>query len=86
MRTVEEFKKQAKLKNITKVWVHDCSICKYPCGYIINNDATVTYDSGCDCVSYHGYRPSSFDEVASFYNIQTDEKVIQEMDEFWGFE
>lgn len=90
IRTIEEFKKQAKEKNITRWDIHDCSMCGYWCGYEIRGDI-VTYDSGCDCV-WGGEHTSSWEELAESYNQNTpeknpliSEKYTKETDDFWGF-
>ena len=88
MRTVEEFKESVKKNNIKRWDIHKCSICGFNCGYIfdIYNDQ-VYYDSGCDCVTYFVMpHPRSWNEVAEYYNMQTNPKYIAEMDEFWHFD
>jgi len=89
-RNAKEFEQKAKEKGITKWNMHDCSICGYKCGYIIRGDK-VTYDPGCDCVN-GPERESSWDHLADHYNRNQrennehiEQKFIDEMDEFWGF-
>jgi hypothetical protein len=91
LRKPEEFHKQAKKLNIKEWRIHNCSICGYPCGYIIKGD-DVYYDSGCDCTGCHGFRVSSWEEIAKFYNRNQPEnnpKIkkdwLKEIDKFWGF-
>lgn len=85
-RVASEFRIKAKEKGITFWRVHDCYMCGYSCGYLIDGDQ-VSYDSGCDCVRYGPViRPASFDSIASNYNMQTNLKVIENMDKFWGFD
>lgn len=57
-----------------KVRINDCSMCGYPCGYIINADLSqVFYDSGCDCGSFgDSFRPSTFEDIADAHNMQTN--------------
>lgn len=83
MKKIEDFKKQAKEKDIKRWNIHDCSMCGYQCGYIIRDNG-VFYDSGCGC-SHGPLRESSFEEIAEHYNMQSNKKVIKEMDKFWGF-
>ena len=84
MRTVEEFKEAVAVRMIIFWPFHNCSMCDYACGFIFFENQ-VEYDSGCDCVSYSGIRPSSWDEVAEMYNAQKHPDVIKKMDAFWGF-
>lgn len=84
MKTPEDFKKAAELKKITFWLVHNCSICEYPCGYIIRNN-DVLYDSGCYCVNYINEQPTSWEDLAGFYNMQKYPDYIEEMNKFWGF-
>jgi len=84
-KTGEDFKKQSKEKKITKWIIHNCSMCNYGCGFIIGWGKTgVGYDNGCSC-SWSGVRPSSWNDIAEHYNLQTNKKVIKEMNKFWGF-
>jgi hypothetical protein len=84
MKTGEDFKQSASENNISEWTVHDCSICGYPCGYQFSGD-DVYYDSGCWCVSYSDKRKKSWDDVASFYNMQSHPDIIKKFDEFWHF-
>lgn len=84
MKTVQDFKTAAKEKNITRWNIHDCSICGYVCGYIIQGDQ-VYYDSGCDCIGRENVQPRSWHDIVEHYNMQTSEKYIKEMNAFWGF-
>jgi hypothetical protein len=63
--------------NVTKrrFWrLHNCSMCRYPCGYIFDEKGEVSYDSGCYCVrSMPPHRPSDFQDVANQINMQNDE-------------
>lgn len=97
MKNAEDFEKQAKAKNITRWIIHHCSMCNYPCGFIIKGNQ-VTYDSGCDCI-WGGERPSSFEEIARNYNMNAGaadrkerekkypefKKSVEADDRFWGF-
>lgn len=83
MKTVENFQQAAEKEEITFWPIHDCSMCGYECGYIIDGDR-VSYDNGCDCV-YNPPRQSNWQELADHYNRQQNEHVIAEMDAFWNF-
>ncbi len=83
MKTVNDFKRQVKAKNITRWLIHDCSMCGYHCGYYFDGDK-VEYDNGCGC-SMQPRSPRTWDSVAEHYNMQTNKKGIKKMDEFWGF-
>lgn len=83
MRYPREFKEQAEKLKINRWMIHECTICDYPCGFHFYQSG-VKYDNGCHC-RMAGLRDSSWKEVADHYNLQGDEKVIQEMNEFWGF-
>lgn len=85
VRSNMDFMQQAKKKNIKFVVNHECAICGHPVGWRIYDDV-VTYDSGCDCSCMSNERRSSWEEIADFYNMQTSERVISEMDKFWGFD
>ena len=68
-------------------WViHRCSMCNYPCGYVFSpNHEWVAYDSGCDCTGRENINECSWDKLAEIYNMQSNENVIKEMNNFWGF-
>lgn len=83
MKTGEEFKLQAELKGITFWKSHDCSICGVDVGTEIEN-GEASYRSACGC-AYSPNHSHGWGYVAEQYNRETNEKVIGEMDEFWGF-
>lgn len=83
MKTGEDFEKQAKEKGITRWLIHDCSMCGYHCGFYFRGKV-VEYDNGCGCVM-NPRSPRTWEDVAEHYNMQTNKKVIKEMDKFWGF-
>lgn len=87
MRTAEEFKKSA-LENRIDFWhIRNCAMCDYPLGYIIclENDS-VKFDCGCYCVTYKRKQDSSWQDIAYFYNSQSNNAVIAKFNEFWRFE
>lgn len=83
-RTAEEFKAQAKVKNITQWPGHNCPKCGYTVGYYFQGE-NVFFDNGCDCFSGQNLKPRTWEEVANRYNMQTHPDVIKKMDEHWGF-
>lgn len=85
MKTVEDFKKAAKDKNIIRWNIHDCSMCGYKCGFILDlqNDQ-LYYDNGCYCFM-NPPNPRNWEDLADSYNMQTSDEYIKEMNQFWGF-
>jgi len=85
-KTPLDFQRAAIENDIRKFELHKCSICNYPCGFIFkNNFQDVLYDHGCDCTRLSLHRITSWEEVASLYNMQSDEKYIKKTNEFWRF-
>lgn len=97
MKTVEDFKKAAKERNITRWNIHECSMCGYACGYVIRGD-NVGYDNGCNCV-WGGIRPSSWQELTNAYNMNAGaldrkereknplfKESVEADDKYWGFD
>ncbi len=39
------------MKTGKKLVIHPCSLCQYPCGFLVRGDK-LFYDTGCDCVNY----------------------------------
>lgn len=92
IKTIEELKAQAAKIGLGFYPVHNCSMCGYPCGYIIEGDR-VAYDSGCDCTSYSNVQPRDWQDLARTYNMNQPEnnpKISQEFLEklnlIWQFE
>lgn len=83
MKTIQDFKKQAKAKSITKWDIHKCSMCGYQCGYLIRGD-DLFYDNGCFC-SMNPPNPRDWQDLPDHYNNQKNEDYIKEMNKFWGF-
>lgn len=99
-KEVSDFQKAAAERNITRWNIHNCSMCGYACGYVIQGNA-VAYDSGCNCVTYGPViDPSSWEALADHYNnnaggFDAQERcekyprfvgVIKRSNELWGFE
>ena len=92
LKTVEQLKEQAKKNDITRWRVHDCSMCGYPCSFIIDGEK-VSYASGCECVSYYHVQKRSWDELTNTYNMNQPEnnpkikqEYLDELNETWQFE
>jgi hypothetical protein len=85
-RTADEFKEAAEVQGHTKWPIHKCSMCGYQCAFLFNA-GEVSYDNGCNCVTFRT-PPSrrTWDDVAAHYNRQSDAKVIEKMNRFWGFD
>ena len=87
MKTAEDFKKSAIENNIHHWPVHDCSMCRYECGYLFDYQGhEVVYDHGCDCTRRYEKSLLNWDSVAEQYNMQTNPDVIKKMNEYWRFE
>ena len=69
--------------------IHDCSMCGYRCGYIINlkprpGEATVLYDAGCRCGAGFNITPRTFEDMYSHYSMQSNEEVKRRMEAEFG--
>lgn len=85
-KTRIDFQVQAYLLRPPKWVIHRCSMCNYPCGYVFDETyECVGYDSGCYCTNRNAITFCSWDALAKYYNLQTNEKYIEEMNVFWGF-
>ena len=88
MKTAEQFREQA-IKLGLHYWEHHtCAICGEPVGYYFfaYYPYEVVFDSGCGCSFGSNPRPSSWEDVAEFYNMQTNPDVINKMDKLWKWE
>ena len=83
MRNPEEFKQQAKEKNITFWPSHECAICGVEVGTEIK-DGQASYRSSCGC-AHSPNHSHGWEHVAERYNMQEHPEVIANMDKFWGF-
>jgi hypothetical protein len=81
--TTDEVKAAIVGSNVKRWKLHNCSMCGYPCSYLFAAE-DVGYDAGCDCVSYHNIRPSSYGEVADTLNMQKPEIRQRMWDEMIG--
>ena len=90
IKTKEELKIQAEKIGLKRWTIHCCSMCGYPCGYLIGEK--VFYDSGCDCVGYSDVQERSWDDLAEAYNINQPEnnpeisqEYLDELEKVWQF-
>lgn len=91
IKTADELKAQAEKLGLKRWTVHNCSMCGYPCGYLIAGDV-VEYDPGCGCVSYTNIQPRSWDDLARTYNLNQPENnprikqsYLDKLNEVWKF-
>ena len=87
--TVKDFEAAVIKKNITKWSIWPCSMCNYPCGFLFLVDGKkvkVGYDSGCYCCGRGDIRAEKMESVKEHYDLQSNQKLIDEYDQFWGFE
>lgn len=88
MKTAKQFREQAIKLNLHYWENHTCPICGESVGYYFFTypNYEVVFDSGCGCSFGTNPRPSSWEDVAELYNMQTSLDVINKMDEFWKWE
>ena len=91
IKTKEELKLQAEKIGLEKWTVHTCSMCGYPCGYLIKGEE-VFYDSGCFCVGRVDIEKRSWDDLAKTYNMNQPERnpkisqeYLDELEKVWQF-
>ena len=70
--TASQVKDVATENGFSRIGHHKCGMCGYPTGYIIDGDH-VAFDAGCNCTGRYLSRPSSFDDIARTFNMQTPE-------------
>lgn len=82
--TGAELERQAVEHAISEWRLHECSGCGYRVGYLFG-EGIVAFDSGCWCSAYGVSDPSprTWDDVAGYINMQTNEDVIARYREFW---
>lgn len=84
-RSPTDFRIAAETQGITRWPHHDCAICGYTLAFIFRGDRVI-FDRGCHCTKGPMEKlDSSWEEVADYYNIQTNEDVIERMNDFWNF-
>lgn len=92
LKTTEELRAVIEEKKITNIPVRSCSICGYPCGYIIQGEI-LYYDSGCNCGSFgESWSVRDWSDLQDYYNRnlpENNENIRQEyldtLEKFWGF-
>lgn len=82
--TPEQVKEACLAAGLTRVVAHNCSICGYPCAYIIDGEQ-LFYDIGCDCTA----RPSTLEardwsSASSWINVQQTDEGKQRVAEKFG--
>jgi len=66
MTTKETIKAIEKMEAGEKLVLHNCSMCGYPCGFLII-DSQLHYDSGCDCTTYeYNIEPRELEELTKY--------------------
>lgn len=78
-----EFMNAARESKLKRWPILRCGICNAWHDFVFEGDE-VKYDVGCLCRGTC-LKPSSWDEVADHYNIQSNPHLIREMDAQWGF-
>ncbi len=75
-------------KGITRVFQHNCSLCNYPCGYIIDvQRKELFFDGGCYCVSDMSEpRPVPWLNAAQWINMQDNPEHRREIMGLFGME
>jgi hypothetical protein len=91
LKTPQQLKEQAEKIGLSFWLTHNCSMCGYPCGYIIKGDK-VFYDSGCDCVNYTDVQERDWEDLAYSYNMNQPEnnpdikqEYLNKLNEIWKF-
>jgi hypothetical protein len=68
-----------------KVIDHNCSFCQHPVGWVIHEDGSLFYDSGCSCSSsYHAPEPRTWQSAADSINVQSVARHFVYMAALWG--
>ena len=80
-----------ELREFAKWTIHSCSMCGYPCGYMINikpkeGEGIVFYDRGCDCGGSQNVDARTFEDMYGHYNMQTNADVRRDMEKVFGIE
>lgn len=84
--TIDDFKKAAEERKITRWNIHGCSMCKYLCGFIIDGE-NVYYDAGCRCVGVPQIEMRSWEKLVEQYQFDSERNphIMAEINKFWGF-
>ncbi len=91
LKTAEELKDQAQKIGLNFYPVHNCTMCNYTCGYLIDR-GNVSYDSGCDCTRRYVVEPRNWEDLANTYNMNQPENNpeigshhLDELNKTWKF-
>lgn len=84
MKNANDFMERAALLKLTSWRLRECMECQVQTHFWFKG-ALVEVDSGCKCNNDHTIAASSWEDVASYYNSQTEEAVIHGMNRFWRF-
>ena len=76
--TGEQVKEACLAAGMKRVRVRDCSMCGYPCAYVIEN-GELFFDPGCDCTHRHHPEPRDWEAAASWINMQTKQEIKNEI-------
>lgn len=84
-RAADEFKTAVSNLGLSEVVINECSMCGYALKYLFRGEH-VYFDAGCYCRT-DGPRieERSWDAVASFYNMQVSQRVIDNLNSVFGF-
>ena len=89
MITGQQLKEIAYKRRITSWTADHCAVCDYPIKYIFQGSyPEVLVDLGCTCTievaKLNRYEHASWEELAAFINMQTDEDMVKRINKFWG--
>jgi len=88
-RTIKDFEEAVIKKKITEWFIRNCLLCEYPLRFVFSikgENVSVGFDAGCDCVRQRGpIHKRRMKSVKYQYDLQSNRKVIDEYDQFWGF-
>lgn len=66
IKTTQELKEQVHKIGLKRWNIHECSMCGYSCGYVIQGDE-VSYDAGCNC-SFNPPQPREWEDLTRAFN------------------
>ncbi len=62
----------------SKMVLHKCSMCQYPCGYIWNGDR-IFYDSGCYCTTSNSTRETEEQDLLDTLEMNKDTGLAERL-------
>lgn len=82
--TADEIRESVVKNNIDCFPIHCCAICGEWVGYRFFRwpNQEVVFDSSCFCVSYENVQPRSWEDVADYINMQSNEEYAKECMEY----